>query len=96
MTSQRDCDEAHLLNAAVDTHRGDPEFGYRFIADELAHERDIEAGEDRVQQLCSAQRLWSVHAKRRAWTVRSARRCPTISGAGVRRDPTQPAYGVPI
>jgi hypothetical protein len=29
--TQRDWDDAHLLNAAVDIHRGDPEFGYRFI-----------------------------------------------------------------
>ena len=33
--SQRDWDEAHLLNAAVDVHADDPEFGHRFIADEL-------------------------------------------------------------
>lgn len=25
----------HLINAALDIHRGDPAFGYRFIADEL-------------------------------------------------------------
>jgi putative transposase len=29
--SQRDYDDAHLINAAVDVHH-DPEFGYRFIA----------------------------------------------------------------
>jgi putative transposase len=34
--SQRDYDDAHLINAAVDVHDDDPEFGYRFIADELA------------------------------------------------------------
>ena len=32
---QRDLDDAHLLNAIVDIHGDDPEFGYRFIADEL-------------------------------------------------------------
>ena len=35
--SDRDYDDAHLINAAVDVHHDDPEFGYRFIADELAH-----------------------------------------------------------
>jgi putative transposase len=63
--SRRDWDDAHLLNAAVDIHAADPEFGYRFIADELAHEHAIKAGENRVQRLCSAQRLWSVHSKKR-------------------------------
>jgi hypothetical protein len=29
--SQRDWDEAHLINAALDIHRDDPAFGYRFI-----------------------------------------------------------------
>jgi hypothetical protein len=33
--SQRDWDDAHLINAAYDIHRDDPAFGYRFIADEL-------------------------------------------------------------
>ena len=34
--SQRDWDDAHLINAAIDIHHDDPEFGYRFIADELS------------------------------------------------------------
>ena len=34
--SDRDCDDAHLINAAVEIHHDDPEFGYRFITDELA------------------------------------------------------------
>jgi hypothetical protein len=29
--SQRDWDDAQLINAAVDIHHDDPEFGYRFI-----------------------------------------------------------------
>jgi putative transposase len=33
---RRDLDNACLINAALDIHRDDPEFGYRFIADELA------------------------------------------------------------
>jgi putative transposase len=32
--SQRDWDDAHLINAAIDIHHDDPEFGYRYIADE--------------------------------------------------------------
>jgi putative transposase len=60
----RDWDDAHLINAALDIHHDDPAFGYRFIADELPG-RGIVAGENRVQRLCSAQKIWSVHAKKR-------------------------------
>ncbi len=28
-------DEAHVANAVFDAHRDDPEFGYRFLADEV-------------------------------------------------------------
>jgi putative transposase len=61
---QRDWDEAHLINAAVDIHADDPAFGYRFIADELPG-RGITAGENKVARLCSQQRIWSAFAKRR-------------------------------
>jgi hypothetical protein len=36
--SQRDCDDAHLVDAARTIHADDPVFGYRFICDELAAE----------------------------------------------------------
>jgi putative transposase len=61
--SQRDWDDAHLINAALDIHADDPAFGYRFIADEL-REQGISAGENRVARLCSQQRIWSVFAKK--------------------------------
>jgi putative transposase len=61
--SQRDWDDAHLINAAYDIHADDPAFGYRFIADEL-REQGIATGENRVAQLCSQQRIWSVFAKK--------------------------------
>ena len=60
--SQRDWDEAHLINAAVDIHRDDPAFGYRFIADELAA-AGISAGENKVARLCSQQQIWSAFAR---------------------------------
>jgi putative transposase len=62
--SQRDWDDAQLINAALDIHADDPAFGYRFIADEL-REQGIPAGENRVARLCSQQRIWSVFAKKR-------------------------------
>jgi len=61
---QRDWDDAHLINAALDIHADDPGYGYRFIADELA-EHGIAASENRVWRLCSAQRIFSLHAKKR-------------------------------
>ena len=62
--SQRDWDDAHLINAAVGIHSDDPEFGYRFISDELAGQ-GLRASRNRVNRLCSQQRLWSVHARKR-------------------------------
>ncbi|SCF44521.1 Transposase InsO and inactivated derivatives [Micromonospora purpureochromogenes] len=67
---QRDLDDAHLINTALDIHADDPAFGCRFIADELpAH--GITAGPNRVGRLCSQQRIWSVFAKRRGLTRRA-------------------------
>ena len=68
--SQRDWDDAHLINAAIDIHHDDPAFGYRFIADEL-REQGITAGENRVARLCSQQRIWSIFAKKRGLTRRA-------------------------
>ena len=37
--SERDYDDAHLVNVIRDVHDDDPEFGYRFISDELERAR---------------------------------------------------------
>lgn len=68
--SQRGWDDAHLIEAARDIHDDDPAFGYRFIADELG-DRGIRAGENRVQRLCSQQRIWSTFARKRGLTRRA-------------------------
>ena len=62
--SDRAWEDAHVTNAAVDVHRDDPMFGYRFIADELT-QRGFAASERRVWRLCSQQKLWSMFAKKR-------------------------------
>lgn len=62
--TQRNWDDAHLINAAREIHADDPAFGYRFIADELP-DHGIIAGENRVARLCSQERIWSVFAKRK-------------------------------
>ncbi|ASR55720.1 IS3 family transposase [Cellulomonas sp. PSBB021] len=64
--SQRELDDAYLTNALIDAHSDDPEFGYRFLADELER-AGHDVGERRVWRLCSQQRLWSS-------TVRKGRR----------------------
>ncbi len=79
--SQRDWDEAHLINAAAGIHAGDPAFGYRLIADELAA-AGIRAGENKVARLCSQQQIWSVFAKRRGLTRKAG---PPVRDDLVRR-----------
>jgi len=61
---QRDWDDAHLIDAALDIHADDPGYGYRFITDELA-QAGIVASENRVWRLCSAQRIFSLHSRKR-------------------------------
>ncbi|CCH89269.1 transposase [Modestobacter italicus] len=50
--TRRDLADAYLANALGDAHGDDPEFGYRFLADELKH-ADHLAGERRIWRLCS-------------------------------------------
>jgi len=59
----RDRDDAHVVNAIVDIHRDDPEFGYRFIFDEL-EKAGHQVGEGRVHRLCKRHRIWSVTTKK--------------------------------
>ena len=61
--SDRDWDDAHTINAIIDIHADDPEFGYRFIADDL--ERAGQAtSEGRVWRLCRENRVWSTTVKK--------------------------------
>jgi transposase InsO family protein len=55
---------AHRANALFEAHRDDPEFGYRFLADEARDEGQAMA--DRTAwRLCSANGWWSVFGKPR-------------------------------
>lgn len=71
----RDWQEAHLLNAAYDVHADDPEFGHRFIADEL-QAAGHRVSERRVWRLCSQQRIFST-------TIRRAKRAGKKPGPPV-------------
>jgi putative transposase len=62
----RDLSDAYLINDAIDAHNDDPGFGYRFISDEL-EALGHEASENRVQRLCSLQRIFSTHSKKRGY-----------------------------
>lgn len=68
--TNREWEDAHLINAAIDIHNDDPAFGYRFIADEL-DDLGIRASENRVQRLCSQQHIWSVFSKRKAKNIKA-------------------------
>ncbi len=85
--SDRDYDDAHLVNAAVDVHHDDPEFGYRFITDELTAQ-GFTASRNRVNRLCTQQRLWSVHSRKRG---RHRRPGPPVHDDLVQREFTAPA-----
>ncbi|WP_255266272.1 IS3 family transposase, partial [Nocardia farcinica] len=57
-------DEAYRANALFDAHRDDPEFGYRFLADEARAAGEPMA--DRTAwRICSARGWWSVFGKKR-------------------------------
>ena len=86
---QRELEDAYLTNALIDAHADDPEFGYRFLADELERSGQV-VGERRVWRLCSQQQLWSA-------TVRKGRRGsgktpgPAVHDDHVQRDFTAAA-----
>jgi transposase InsO family protein len=62
--SQRDYDDAHVINALHDIHADDPTLGYRFLTDELT-DADITASENRVWRLCSIAGITASHHRKR-------------------------------
>ena len=81
--SQRDWDNAHLINAALAIHGDEPAFGYRFIADEIEAEAGISASERRVWRLCSQQKIWSTFSKKRGLNRKAG---PPVHDDLVQRD----------
>jgi putative transposase len=63
--TDRVLDEAHLANAIFDAHRDDPEFGYRFLADEVRH-AGHEVCDRTVWRHCKANGWWSRFGKKRS------------------------------
>jgi len=81
--SDRDWDDAQLINAAVDAHEEAPTFGYRLIADELA-DLGFEASERRVWRICSENGIVSAIVKRRG-KGKSGRQGPPVHDDLVKR-----------
>lgn len=69
--SQRDWDDAHLVDRARTVHHDDPVFGYRFITDELVAGHGKKASENRVHRLCRTHGIYSVLARKRGRWARS-------------------------
>ena len=62
--TDQEWDEAHRLNALVDAHREDPEFGYRYLADE-AEEAGYRMAARTAWRLCNVQGVASVISRKR-------------------------------
>jgi putative transposase len=56
--------EAYLVNALFDAHRDDPEFGYRYLADE-ARDAGHSACDRTMWRVCSSNGWWSAFGKKR-------------------------------
>ncbi len=75
-------EEAHRANALFDAHRDDPEFGYRFPADEARGAGAVMA--DRTAwRICRDNRWWSVFGKKRGKGKKAG---PPVHDDLVRRD----------
>jgi putative transposase len=60
--SDAELDGAHLANAVFDAHRDDPEFGYRFLADEARLAGHVVCDRT-VWRICRDNQWWSVFGK---------------------------------
>ena len=58
-------DRAHLANAVFDAHRDDPEFGYRFLTDEVRDAGQVVC-ERTVWKTCRDNGLWSSFGKKKS------------------------------
>jgi hypothetical protein len=63
--SDTEWDTALLTNAVFDAHHDDPEFGYRFLTDEVK-DAGFSACERTVWRICAANGWWSVFGKKRS------------------------------
>jgi putative transposase len=57
--------EAHRANALFDAHLDDPEFGYRFLADEARETGGQPMADRTAWRICSSNGWWSVFGKKK-------------------------------
>jgi transposase InsO family protein len=74
-------EEAYRANALFDAHRDDPEFGYRFLAEE-ARDAGVPMSGRTAWRICSRQGWWSVFGKKRG---RNGKAGPPVHDDLVRR-----------
>ncbi|MFF7442713.1 IS3 family transposase [Streptomyces sp. NPDC008122] len=74
--------ESYRANALFDAHREDPEFGYRFLADE-ARDAGARMADRTAWRICRDNRWWSVFGKKRG---RGKKAGPPVHDDLVRRD----------
>ena len=60
-------EQAYRANALSDAHRDDPEFGYRFLADE-ARDAGLSMADRTAWRICSSMGWWSAFGKKRGRT----------------------------
>jgi len=87
--SDRDWEEAHLINAALDVWGEDPCQGYRLITDELVDDGWV-VSERRVWRVCSQEGIFSA-AHRRKGKRKHRRPGPAVHDDHVNRDFTATA-----
>jgi hypothetical protein len=64
--SQRDWDDAHVIDKLYDLHNEDATLGYRFLTDELELVHVLKVGENRVHRLCHIAGITASHHKKRS------------------------------
>jgi transposase InsO family protein len=75
-------EEAYRANALFDAHREDPEFGYRFLADE-ARDAGAVMADRTAWRICRDNNWWSVFGKKRGSIKKAG---PPVHGDFVCRD----------
>ncbi len=75
-------EEAYRAKALFDAHRDDPEFGYRFLADE-ARGAGARMADRTAWRICRDHRWWSVFGKKRGRLKKAG---PPVHDGLVRRD----------
>ena len=81
-------ERAYRANALFDAHRDDPEFGYRFLADE-ARDAGLSMADRTAWRVCSSMGWWSAFGRKRGRNGKKAG--PPVHDDLVRRDFTATA-----